>query len=367
MEHDQIDQRSIEYLKQFNRKMVEQRIPFSGSIDLTRRCNLRCVHCYIRDKKNIPINGRQELGTDQWISIIDEIVEAGCLNLLMTGGEPLLRKDFGALYRHAKTSGLLVTVFTNGTLITEDHLDLFKKLPPRSVEITLYGATAETYEKITGIKGSYDKCLKGIQSLLDNQINLKLKTILMTHNRHEFYDIENMARQYGTKFRFDAALFTCLDGDRTPLELRITPEEVIEKEFSDHDRSQQWRDYFKRTQGFSLSDTLYNCGTGLTSFHIDAYGHLQPCLMVTNLRYSLIDGSFMEGWRDVMPRIRERKTEAANTCNRCEKMTLCGFCPGFFELENGAEDICSEYLCATGKYRFQAVQALNRSGGSSAI
>jgi radical SAM protein with 4Fe4S-binding SPASM domain len=344
-----------EYLQQFNRKVAEQRVPLSGSIDLTHRCNLRCVHCYLGDKASVRGNGKQELDTAQWISIIDEITEAGCFNLLITGGEPLLRKDFNEIYCHAKTSGLLVTVFTNGTMITEEILELFQDLPPRAVEISLYGATAATYEKITGIKGSYTQCLKGIRSLLDHRINLKLKTILMTLNRHEFYDTETMAREYGVEFRFDAAISPCMNGDKRPLRLRVSPKEVIEKEFSDGDRSRQWIDFFEKMQGFSLPDNLYNCGAGLASFHIDPYGLLQPCLMVANLRHDLLEGSFMEGWRDVIPRVRERKTGNAYACNRCDKMTLCGFCPGFFELENGAEDICSEYLCSLGKYRFEAI------------
>jgi radical SAM protein with 4Fe4S-binding SPASM domain len=242
-------------------------------------------------------------------------------------------------------------------MVTEKILELFQDLPPRAVEISLYGATAQTYEKITGIKGSFERCLKGIQSLLDHRINLKLKTILMTLNRHEFYDIETMAEEYGVKFRFDAAIFPSLNGDKTPLGLRVSPEEVIEKEFSNGDRSREWKDFFERMQGFSLPERLYNCGTGLTSFHIDPYGHLQPCLMVANLRHDLLEGSFVEGWRDVIPRVRERKAGAAYSCNTCDKMTLCSFCPGFFELENGAEEILSEYLCALGQCRFEAINS----------
>ncbi len=133
---------------------------------------------------------------------------------------------------HAKTNGLLVTVFTNGTLITDEIIQLFKDLPPQSVEISLYGATAPTYEKITGIKGSYKQCRNGIKNLLDHNINVKLKTILMTLNLHEFYDIENIAKNYGVNFRFDPAIFPCFNGNKAPVLLRVDPEEVVEKEFS---------------------------------------------------------------------------------------------------------------------------------------
>lgn len=348
-----------EYLLQFNKKVTQLRVPLSGGIDLTQQCNLRCVHCYLGDQACIRVNFKKELSTAEWIALIDEVTEAGCLYLLLTGGEPLLRKDFSGIYRHAKTNGLLVTVFTNGTLITDRILELFDDLPPHAVEVSLYGATVDTYEKITGVKGSYERCLNGIRQLLDHKINLKLKTILMTYNCHELLDIEKMANEYGVKFRFDAAIFPCFNGDKAPLTLRVTPEEAIGKEFADDDRLRQWQDFYKKRKDLSESDTLYNCGAGLTNFHIDPYGNLQPCLMTNSYKYNLLSGSFLTGWRDVIPRIREKKAAAGYVCNRCEKRTLCGVCPAFFELENGSENVLSEYLCAMGQHRFQVIHTNN--------
>jgi radical SAM protein with 4Fe4S-binding SPASM domain len=294
-----------------------------------------------------------EMNTSRLLSIIDEITAAGCLYFLITGGEPFLRKDFAEIYRHTRTNGLLVTVFTNGTLITDNILELFEALPPYVVEVSLYGASAATYEKITGIKGSYKKCLRGIQQLLAHRVNVKLKTILMTLNQHEFFDIEDMAKEFGVKFRFDAAIFPCLNGDDTPLNLRVSPENAVEKEFSDNERLRNWKDFSKRYQGLPPSDTLYNCGAGLTSFYIDPYGNLQPCLMTTDFRYNLSKGSFSSGWYDIIPTIREKKAGATYTCNQCEKRMLCSFCPAFFRLENGSENIYSDYLCKMGQHRFQ--------------
>ena len=344
------------YLRLFNRKVIENRIPLSGSLDLTRSCNLRCVHCYLGDAREAGKYHEKELSTSEWLTLIDEITDAGCLYLLITGGEPLLRADFTKIYSHAKKNGLFVTVFTNGTMITDRVLDLFRDLPPQVVEISLYGATASTCERITGVKGSYEKCLQGIRRLLDHGINLELKTVLITYNRHEFFDMKNMARDYGVKFRFDPAIFPRFNGDKTPMRLRVSTREAIEKEFSDDERLRKWREYFEKTRQLPAGDELYNCGAGVTSFHIDARGGLQPCLMITDLRYDLMGGSFLEGWNGVMPQIMDRKVEASFACNRCEKRTLCGFCPAFFRLENGAEDCCSEYLCAVGQGRFDKIK-----------
>jgi len=267
-----------------------------------------------------------------------------------------LKKGFAQVYSHAKKKGLLVTVFTNGTLINDTILALFENLPPYAVEITLYGATVATYEKITGVNGSYDKCIQGIRRLREHQINLRLKTILMEPNRHEFNAIRDMADGFGVKFRFDATIFPCFNGDKSPLGLRVSPDEAIQKEFSDPERLAQWKNHFERVQGWPMLENLYQCGTGLTSFHIDPYGYLQPCLMATSPSYDLRKGPFLTGWQKVIPQIREKKSGREYPCQQCAKKALCGFCPAFFRLENGAEESPSEYLCAMGKYRLEAIE-----------
>ena len=206
-----------EFLRGLSRRAAAERVPLSGSLALTHRCNLRCVHCYL---SGAPAP-RAELTADQWRHVLDEVAEAGCLTLLVTGGEPLLRSDFGEIYRHARSNGLLVTVFTNGTLVSDEVIDLFAEYAPRAVELTLYGATAGTYERITGVPGSYDRCRAGMERLLRAGINVRAKTVLMTLNAHEFSDIEQLALDWGVRFRFDAAIFPRLNGDRAPLALAL--------------------------------------------------------------------------------------------------------------------------------------------------
>jgi radical SAM protein with 4Fe4S-binding SPASM domain len=297
----------------------------------------------------------REPDTVQWQTIIDDITRSGCLHLLITGGEPFLRNDFEDIYRHAKTNGLLVTVFTNGMLINDNILDLFSEFPPRAVEITIYGATPGTHDRITRVRGSYEKSLKGIRRLIRQKINVRLKTILLTLNRHEFFDMQNLAGELGVKFRFDAAVFPALNGDKTPMELRVPVEDAVGKEFSDDGRRQQWKDFFVKMRGLPSKDYLYQCGAGWTHFHIDPYGNLLPCLMVTDLEYNLVNGSFAAGWEKVMPRIRERKPGKGYRCNECDKRVLCGLCPAFFKLENNKEDRCSQYLCAMGQQRLEKI------------
>jgi radical SAM protein with 4Fe4S-binding SPASM domain len=330
------------YLEQFITMARQRCIPLSGSFELTYRCNLGCVHCYLGPHTERRENGNSELSAGRILDIIDEITDAGCLYLLLSGGEPLLRDDFPKIYRHAKEKGLLVTVFSNGTLITEKVAALFRDLPPHEVEISLYGSTAPTYEKITGVRGSYERCMRGIKLLVDNKIKVNLKTILMTLNSHELFEMENIAGGFGCRFRFDAAISPCTGGDKTPLSLRVPPEEAIDKEFSSPERLGQWGKFFEESKSRTLTDDLYGCGAGVTGFNIDPAGNLQPCIMALDICYNLTETGFLAGWKDMTLRIKDKKAGPDFACRGCEKINLCGYCPAFFRLETGTEDVRSE-------------------------
>ena len=162
-----------------------QRAPMQVSIEVTRRCPLECQHCY----NNLPMGDQdarsREMTTEEHFKMLDELVEMGCFWLLYTGGEIFARKDFLEIYTYAKKKGFLITLFTNGTLINEKIADYLVEWPPFSIEITLYGRTRETYEALTQIPGSYDRCLRGIKLLRERKLPLKLKTVATSINKHE--------------------------------------------------------------------------------------------------------------------------------------------------------------------------------------
>jgi MoaA/NifB/PqqE/SkfB family radical SAM enzyme len=342
------------------RKLEERRIPASGSIALTERCNLRCKHCYLDPGNQIST----ELSTEKWLSIIDEITAAGCLDLLITGGEPLLRPDFPTIYGHAKYSGILTTVFTNGSLLTPEIVDIFSDLPPSEVEISLYGTSEKTYRKITGQSGVFERVRQGLDRMHEAGINFNLKTILMTENLDEFNSIRDFAGRYGVEFRFDAAIFPRMDGGKEPLGLRVDPQLAVDLELEDPKTAASWISHSENQQDYKPSDKLYKCGTGLTLFHVDSKGTLQPCILADRVTYSLLEGSFQKGWDEVIPRIREIRVDKSGECAQCGKQLLCGLCPAFFKLESGSEEIKSDYLCAMGHHRSKRIAAIQNNGGS---
>ena len=213
-------------------KTKAKRVPFSFELEVTARCNNDCRHCCI----NLPA-GRQERPRDKELSfeeikkLADEAVSLGALWCLITGGEPLLREDFSSVYLYMKRKGLLVSVFTNATLITEEHIRLFQKYPPRDIEVTVYGVTRETYERVTRRAGSYTAFMKGLDLLLESGVKVRLKAMALRSNLHEMPEIARFCREK-TKdyFRLDPFLHLRYDRNaRRNEEIRserLSPEEI---------------------------------------------------------------------------------------------------------------------------------------------
>ena len=189
-------------LAEFSKKLRNERIPTSGGIEITRRCNLDCLHCYQRGDRKNKTAASEELSTETWKKIVDEIAEAGCLFLLFTGGEPFVRRDFPEIHAYAKASGLLTTVFTNGYHVPEEALAAFDEYPPDNVEISIYGASPETYTAATGRADGFEKCWKNVDMLVRAGVRVRVKTMLTTLNRDDFDAIERMTRERDLKISF---------------------------------------------------------------------------------------------------------------------------------------------------------------------
>jgi radical SAM protein with 4Fe4S-binding SPASM domain len=339
------------FMRRLNRKVLQDRIPLTGSLALTHRCPLRCPHCYALPTES-------ELATADWQGLIEQCAAAGCLNLLLTGGDPVIRGDFAAIYRHAKLQGMLVIVFTTGMLIGDDTLDLFRDLPPHAVEVTLYGATAGTFDAVSGVRGSFRRCVGGVERMLGAGVRVKLKTLLLSGNRHEFHAMERLAAGYGVPFRLDACVFPRLNGDRRPLDFRISAAEAVELEFADAGRTREWQAFHERMRAAQPGTALYACGAGRTAFHIDPCGALYPCVMMQRVRADVRGRDFAAAWRSVTAQVAEHGAAAPASCRECEARTLCGYCPGFFELESEPDVRPSDFLCEIGRRRLDRLRRL---------
>ena len=351
-------------------KMADRRAPLSFELEVTARCNNDCRHCYI----NLPAGdleaGRNELSLAEISSIADQAIELGVLWCLITGGEPFLRKDFTDIYIALRRKGLLVSVFTNACLVTEEHVRLFKKYPPRDIEVTVYGITKETYERVTRRPGSYAAFRRGLDLLLDSGIKVRLKAMALRSNVHELPAIAAFCREHTTDyFRFDPLLH--LRYDQNPqrnadiLDERLAPEEIVTIEQGDESRATalakgcdklivpQFADH--------QCDHLFHCGAGNGSFVVSYDGIFRLCadLWHPDCTYDLRRGRLAQAWDELVPRVRDLRSanpEFVNRCRRCPIINLCLWCPAHAHLETGELDGFSPYFCAVAHARAEAIQ-----------
>lgn len=327
----------------FAKECISERIPLQGNLEITYKCNLKCRHCYARyGNGESPIG--DELTSGEICNIIDQLVDEGFLYLTLTGGELLIRPDFYSVYEYAKNKGVLITLLTNGTLINAETLDLFSRLPPFDVEISLYGATQKTYESITRVRGSFNCCIKGIRNLLDIGVPVCLKTIVMNLNVHELVQMKEFAAQLGVPFRWSGLIYPRLNGDKTPWSLRLPPDKLAALELGDKNRKKAWQALLDKGKGGKKY--LYPCNAGLTTFQISPFGKLSACAIARHPSYDLRKGSFREGWyKFLYENIRLRELDVPSECSDCDIQAICNECPGWEQLSNGLEGKKVDYLC----------------------
>jgi radical SAM protein with 4Fe4S-binding SPASM domain len=337
-----------------------QRAPLQVSIEVTRRCPLECQHCY----NNLPMGDRdarsREMTTEEHFRMLDELVDMGCLWLLYTGGEIFARKDFLEIYTYAKQKGFLITLFTNGTLITERIADYLVEYPPFVIEITLYGRTKETYEDLTQISGSYDRCLRGIKLLRERGLPLKLKTVATSINKHEISAMRQFAEEeLGVEFKMDGQINPRIDCSQSPLAVRLTPEEVVALDIAAPKGASEYRRLAHRDlaspPNLAQNDAVYFCGGGMNGFAINAYGEMGICVISQQETFRTQEAGLKRIWEKSLLELRTRKRTRVTKCAQCRIQSLCGMCPANGEMENGDRESPVEFLCHVAHLRAAAV------------
>jgi radical SAM protein with 4Fe4S-binding SPASM domain len=346
-------------------KLKGRRSLVSFDLELTDRCNNNCRHCYI----NLPADDKEaqkkELSLKQIEKIAQEAVSLGALWCLITGGEPLLRKDFFDIYIALKKNGLLVSVFTNAALISKKHIKLFKAYPPRDIEVTVYGVTPQTYERVTRRRGSFRSFMRGLNLLLENGVRVRLKAMALRSNVSELPAIAAFCRQR-TKdyFRFDP--FLNLRFDRNPnrnreiKSERLSAKEIVAIEQSDPERSQALEkscDKLINPEASHINcNHLFRCGTGNGSFIVSYDGLFRLCssLWHADCLYDLKTGTLSEAYRSFVPKVREMRSnreEFLKKCRKCQIINLCMWCPANSDLESGRLDQPIDYFCQVAHAR----------------
>jgi radical SAM protein with 4Fe4S-binding SPASM domain len=331
---------------------------FRIDIELTERCNNACLHCYINRPAGDAGARKREMPAARIAEILKEAAALGCLEVRFTGGEPLLRPDFEEIYLAARRLGMKVSIYTNATLITPHIADLLARIPPlEPVEVTLYGMTPESYEAVTGAPGSYAAAMAGIGRLVEKKIRFIVKGAFLPSNASDLENLEKWAEGIPGMDRVPSvSVFHVLhargdqEKNRSIRKMRPDPETGTDI------LTRHPRDYVKGLKEFlenysgKPGDRLFACGAGEDSCSVDAYGMLQPCLLVRHpaVVYDLGRGSLKEAMTVFFPEIRKKRASNPRyleTCARCPLAGFCEQCPGKAWMEHGEMDAPAEYFC----------------------
>ena len=350
-------------------RMAEKRRVFSFDLEITARCNNDCAHCYINLPAGDPSAKEREMSLEEIGRIADEAIALGALWVLISGGEPLLREDFSEIYLLLKRKGLLVSVFTNATLIRKEHVELFRKYPSRDIEVSVYGATKGTYERVTRRPGSWEAFVRGLSQLEEGGVRVRLKAMALRSNVHELPAMSAFCRAH-TKdyYRFDPLLHLRFDGNAQRNEEiraeRLSPEEIVAVERADAERfgslANHCDEYIFENYCGPGCDHLFHCGAGNGSFNVGYDGTFRLCssLWAPGTTFDLRTGSLKEAWEELVPRVRDMRSQDGaflESCRKCPIINLCLWCPAHAHLECGAMDRRIDYFCRVAHARAAAL------------
>ena len=318
-------------------KAMRDKIPVLGEFELTPRCNLKCSMCFVRESAI-----KLELSTEEWKRIFDMAVDNGLMFATLTGGEIMMREDFIELYEYLYDKGVRITLFSNGTMFSDEALDALSKRPPEYISITLYGATNETYEAITNVKNGFDIVKRGIETLRRKGIHVALKTIPLKGIMNDLDHIIDFVKSYDLDMNYFLYVGPTRDLRNHPLNERLSPRELVRFE-------QTIRNAFDKPidETFENTETPLMCAALKSAYFVNWRGKMLPCAMVPT------PGQYIkEDFKDTYDTLRKRfyDIEVYDQCKSCDLRSQCIQCYARRYLE-GDSEACAPYLKAHATLR----------------
>lgn len=344
-----------------HRKAGMTGIPLSGTFELSPICNMDCRMCYVKmTKADMDASGGRLRTVEEWVDLAKKAQEKGMLFLLLTGGEPFLWKDFRMLYTELKKLGLVITINTNGTMIDEETVEWLKKDPPSRLNITLYGASDETYERLCRNPKGYTQTTHAISLLKEAGIGVKLNCSITPYNYQDIPAIIEYAKTNDLIVEGSAYMFPPLrrDASKVGYNDRFTPEKAAEMlaEVMYLQRGKEWFKYHvealekgeeaiphgEEECQLEAGETI-QCRAGKSSFWMTWDGRMLACGMINKpVAYPFEEG-FEKAWKKIRKETSEIRLPVA--CANCEKKKQCRACAAMVMTETGGFTEKPEYRC----------------------
>jgi MoaA/NifB/PqqE/SkfB family radical SAM enzyme len=328
------------------------RLPLEGSIDLTYRCNNVCRHCWLWLAENASERA-DELTFNEIKGIVDSARAMGARTWHISGGEPMLRDDFSDIFDYITRKATAYSLNTNGTLITPAIAQLLKQRKGNKM-IAIYGATAETYDRVTRNPGGFEQVMRGFRYMQEADAGFTVQLIPMRDNWHEWEQMQELAQSLSPHWRVGAPwLYKSASGSSTSnVEIerqRLDPRTAVELDKPDMSYESVGGKCQQCVDGGG--DRLLAACSEHNIFHIDPYGGMTVCSSLKDpaVRYNLRKGTFREAWDVFIPSLADKVrggSEYFEHCGTCDLRADCRWCPAYSYLEHGRHSAPIEYLCA---------------------
>ena len=316
-------------LAEVGQKAFNLGVPIAVHLDVTYRCNERCVHCYLDH------DDHGEMTAAEIRSVLDQLAEAGVFFLTLSGGEVFMRRDFFEILEHARRQLFNVKVKTNGVMIGQAEARRLRALHIDTIQISLYSHRAEVHDAITKLPNSFARTIRAICFLRDQGLRVTIANVLMTGNLSDHYGAQKLAADLGVHYTLDPTITPMMNGDTSVLALRAQGQE-LEEIFCDPALVQNQEEFCVPPKPVSEQDLeSYSCSAGHSFCYISPYGDVFPCVQFPLPTGNVRRQKFLDVW-NLSPQMREVRSIQArdlDTCSSCGHLASCTRCPGLAYME----------------------------------
>ena len=310
-------------------KALKLNIPLSVQLDLTYRCNERCIHCYLDH------DDHGEMNTAEIKGLLDQMADAGVFFLTISGGEIMMRKDFFEILEHAHARTFSIKLKTNGVLIRKKEAERIRALGVESVQISVYSHRAEVHDAITKMPGSFRQTIEAVRLLRTVGLHVTMANVLMVQNAQDYPGVRALANELGAQCTLDPTITPMMDGDRSILELNVD-KAALREVFRDIALVGNVEEFCAPPQGVD-EDALdmLPCSAGHTACYVSPYGDVYPCVQFPLPSGNVRRTKFVDIWRD-SPQLKEVRSITLRdmpSCSQCTHGATCTRCPGLAYLE----------------------------------
>jgi radical SAM protein with 4Fe4S-binding SPASM domain len=316
-------------MQEMGEKALALGVPLTVQLDLTYRCNERCVHCYLDH------DDHGEMTASEYKKLLDELAQAGVLFLTLSGGEIMLRKDFFEILEYARALMFSVKLKTNGVLIRKREAARLRELAVESVQISVYSHRAEVHDAITLLPGSLARSIEAARFLKSQGLQVTLADVLMRQNHQDYSGVKALAAEIGVRFMLDPTITPMMDGDRSILSLNVN-QDVLQKAFRDEGLVGNVEEFCSTPNGASADDMeSFPCSAGHTFCYVSPYGDVYPCVQFPLPSGNVRRSRFLDIWNHSpqLNEVREIHLGDLPSCSQCVHGTTCTRCPGLAFLE----------------------------------